>query len=194
MHQLLLEVHLLSVSSALPVISKLLYQELNLASPHYKAAWLLARVLQGESKLPKSSKHRATVLSRALSYPMCDLQVFKLLYVLLHQKPKQLVLDGEDFIDKKSQRLRIELPKRLFRQIVPVFNKGKERQMDTEHWDLLQFLLRHRLVDPECVPSFRSMRRFSSDMLSRCVTLSTLQLAQRISFGPSSLRQTERSH
>lgn len=110
-------------------------------------------------------------MSQALCFPLCNLDVFKLFYALLHRKSKLLVLDGEDFIDKKSRRKRVELPKRLFKGLLAP-GKHTSSQIPQEDWELLHFLLENDIVDPKYVPEPPRLCRVL--MLTRLLTALTM--------------------
>lgn len=141
--QLLLEIHFLATSSALPVTNRHFQSTFRNVTNQYKARWLF-RLTAAEKSL-KSTKAKLQVITDALTYPLCNLPVFCILFTLLYPKdPRPDPDDGASLIKKSSKR-RVKLPRRLFK-IPPKVNKFK---IPEDHMRLLRFLLESTLAHPE---------------------------------------------
>jgi len=103
--EVLYELHLLALSSSLPMVSSYFVNVFKNTSPFFKATYILARVeAPGHSNSGK-------IYSRALRYPICGRTVFKIICRLLR-----------DY--KRYPKSPIQLPRRLFRSLLPA--NGRE--------------------------------------------------------------------
>lgn len=147
--QLLLEIHLLSLSSSLPLLSRSFHSLFASAPTHHRATYLLLR-------------HPHSILSHAVRYPICTLEVVLMLERIAGQ-------------EGKGKRLRCgELPRRLVRPLSATSSSSSSGSIDLP---LIQHLLEHYHASPNSkqgyllaravfafhLPLIRLLLRFGAD-------------------------------
>ncbi|GAA5968988.1 hypothetical protein JCM3765_002275 [Sporobolomyces pararoseus] len=118
--ELLLHIHLLSLSSALPHLSRSFRALFSSTSPYHKASYLLLR----------HPAHKT--LSHAIRYPICTLPVLQTIERINKEK--------------KGKKLKCpQLPRRLFSRLSP---SQHSTNPSLDHLSLIQYLLKEYKASP----------------------------------------------
>ncbi|GAA6008113.1 hypothetical protein JCM11491_001890 [Sporobolomyces phaffii] len=134
--ELLLHIHLLSLSSTLPLVSRSFHALFTTTSPHHKASYLLLR----------HPSHKT--LSHAIRYPICTLPVLHAIERIQR--------------DRKGKKLKCpQLPRRLFSRLSPSRHAGDP---SLDHLSLVRYLLGHYAASPNSHTGYPLARAvFSGD-------------------------------
>lgn len=112
--QLLYDVQLLALSEHLPYVSKLFHNVYHAASPTYRARYIFFRLFDVEEE--------SEVYTRALRYPLCNIQVFDCLRTLVHRHhppsgEAESLATSEKTSKKRKRARQCDLPRRLFKNL-----------------------------------------------------------------------------
>ncbi|KAJ6494671.1 hypothetical protein C8R47DRAFT_1176304 [Mycena vitilis] len=130
--ELLYEVHLYSLSTALPITSRRLYTIFNAAPSSFRAQYIL-------SHLEPGTAHLSDVVSKILRFPLCSETV-------LDAVPEVEALPAGGGFAVSAPTAAPELPRRLFRLLGP--RKDREYSEDDAPLPLLRYLYTSPRIAP----------------------------------------------